>query len=53
MSKNRILIIFLAICLVFGTIPFAKGMQAIDLNIGVFFIMAAKMHANNDLRCVY
>lgn len=27
--------------LAFGVIPFAKGAQAIDLNIGVFFIMAA------------
>lgn len=34
-------IVIIGSFLAFGIIPFAKGMQAIDLNIGVFFIMAA------------
>ncbi len=34
-------IVIVASFLTFGTIPFAKGLQGIDLNIGVFFIMAA------------
>lgn len=34
-------IVIVASFLTFGTVPFAKGLQGIDLNIGVFFIMAA------------
>jgi len=33
-------IVIVASFLTFGTVPFAKGLQGIDLNIGVFFIMA-------------
>jgi hypothetical protein len=51
MSKNRILIIFLAICLVFGIIPFALGANAPTTNnvyISSLYVGAAHQIPNQE-----